>query len=58
MSQRLPSDVKPKVTSFVVNTRTLRMKNGYSLPLIGNMDETPPWLAIPGETIVILIGDR
>ena len=26
------------------------MKKQYSLPLIGNMDETPLWFDMPGET--------
>ena len=58
VSQRLPSDLEPKVTAFIMNTRQLRMSKQYSLPLIGNMDETPLWMDMPGETTVTHTGDR
>ena len=48
----------PKVTAFIINTRRLRMKKKYSSSLIGNMDETPLWLDMPGETTVTHTGDR
>ena len=39
VSQRLPSDLIPKVVDFIMKTRKLRMQNGYPLCGIGNMDE-------------------
>ena len=58
MSQRLPCDLEPKVTSFIINTRRLRINKKYTLGQIGNMDETPLWLDMPGETTVTHTGDR
>ena len=50
VSQRLPQDLIPKVTSFIMKTRRLRHSKEYPLSYIGNMDETPLWLDMPGET--------
>ena len=58
VSRRLSRDLVPKVTAFIIKTRRLRMKKKYSLSLIGNMDETPLWLDMPGETTVTHTGDR
>lgn len=59
VSQRLPSDLLPfKVTAFIVNTRRLRILKQYPLSLMGNMDETPLWMDMPGETTVTRTGDR
>ena len=58
MSQRLPKDLEPKVTSFIMNIRRQRLKKQYSIAEIGNMDETPLWLDMPGETTVTHTGDR
>ena len=58
VSQRLPSDLIPKVISFIMKTRKLLVLNGYSLSAIGNMDETPLWLDMPGETTITRRGER
>ena len=58
VSQRLPTDLEPKVTSFIMKTRQLRIHKNYPLHLIGNMDETPLWMDMPGETTVAHTGDR
>ena len=58
MSQRLPQDLVPKVTRFVITTRRLQLVKQYPLCLIGNMDETPMWLDMPGEMTVTHTGDR
>ena len=34
------------------------MKKNYTLSQIGNMDETPQWLDMPGGTTVTHTGDR
>ena len=44
--------------SFITTTRKLRIRNDYPLALIGNMDETPLWLDMPGETTVARTGER
>ena len=58
VSQRLPKDLVPKVTSFIMGTRRLRHSKKYPLGSIGNMDETPLWLDMPGETTVARTGER
>lgn len=58
VSQRLPKDLQPKVASFILNVRRHRMRKQYSISEIGNMDETPLWLDMPGETTVTCTGDR
>ena len=47
--QRLPSDHVDKVVQFIMNTRKLHIQNSYSLTAIGNMDETPLWMDMPGD---------
>ena len=58
VSQRLPQDLIPKVSSFILHVRKMRMSTGYQLSSIGNMDETPLWLDMPGDTTVSRIGER
>ena len=52
VSQQLPQNLIPKITSFIVKIRRLRHEMKYPLSSIGNMDETPLWLDMPGETTV------
>ena len=58
VSQRLPQDLIPKVSSFILHVRKLRLLKNYQLSSIGNMDETPLWLDMPGDTTVSRIGER
>ena len=58
VSQRLPPDLVPRVVCFVLTTRKLFRKNSYALSAIGNMDETPLWLDMPGETTISRVGER
>lgn len=58
VSQRLPAELVPRVVSFIIKTRKLRMMRNYSLSNIGNMDETSLWLDMPGETTVSRTGER
>ena len=58
VSQRLAVDLVPKVLSFILNIRRVNINKQYALSLIGNMDETPLWLDMPGETTVTHSGDR
>lgn len=58
VSQRLPKDLVPKVTMFIMATRRLRHSKDYSLGSIGNMDETPLWLDMPGATTITHLGER
>ena len=50
MGQRLPQDLITKVVGFIMSTRRLCRSKNYSLSFIGNMDETPLWLDMPGDT--------
>ena len=56
VGQRLPSDLVDKVVQFIMSTRKLRMHNNYSLTAIGNMDETPLWMDMPGDTTIARTG--
>ncbi len=58
VSLRLPQDLIPKDSSFIIHVRKLGMSTRYQLPSIGNMDETPIWLDMPGDTSVSRIGER
>ena len=41
-----------------MSTRRLRYFKNYPLSFIGNMDETPLWLDMPGDTIIARQGER
>ena len=58
MSQRLPADYIAKVSHFVMSVRKLRHKKKYALSNIGNMDETPLWFDMPGDTTITHRGER
>ena len=63
VGQRLPRDLVPKVVSkvvsFVMHTRRLLLRNRYDdLSCIGNMDKTPLWLDMPGDTTFEIQGTR
>jgi hypothetical protein len=58
VSQRLPPDMIPKVAHFVIYTRKLLLRHSYPLSMIGNMDETPVWLDMPGDTTISRVGSR
>ena len=58
VSQRLPQDLIPKVSSFVLRVRKLRQEHQYHLSTIENMDETPLWLDMPGDRTVARVGER
>ena len=58
MGQRLPQNLITKVVGFIMSTRKLRHSKNYPLSLISNMDETPLWLDMPGETTIARRGER
>ena len=58
VSQHLPDQMVNKVSSFVLCVRKLRRQHQYPLSAIGNMDETPLWLDMPGDTTVTRTGER
>lgn len=58
VSQRLPADVITKVVSFVMCVRKLSKAHTYNLGDIGNADETPCWMKIPGDTTVERSGKK
>ena len=58
VSQSLPDQLVNKVSNFVLHVRKLRHIHQYPLSAIGNMDETPLWLDMPGDTTVARTGDH
>ena len=58
VSKRLPKDLVPKVTLFIMATRQLQHLKDYPLGSIGNMDEIPLWLDMPGATTITHSGER
>jgi len=56
VGQRLPADIIDKVVRFIIGTRKRRIKHKYSLSGIGNMDETPVWMDMPGDTTITRTG--
>ena len=58
VSQRLPRDLVPKVSGFIIATRRLCYKHKYPPGFIGNMDETALWLDMPGKTTISHTGER
>ena len=56
--QRLPQDMITKVSTFILQVRKMRLLHQYPLSCIGNMDETPLWLDMPGETTISRAGER
>lgn len=58
VSQSLPNQLVNKVSSFILHVRKLRQHHQYALSAIGNMDETPLWLDMPGDTTINRIGEQ
>ena len=56
VGQRLPPQLTDKVVSFIMKARKLRFKYNYELLAIGNMDETPCWMDMAGNTTVTQTG--
>ncbi len=51
-------EITTRVTEFIMYTRKLRHHKGFLLSRIGNMDETPLWFDMPGETTITRTGER
>ena len=47
-----------KVSLFILRIRKLMTDNQYPLSMIGNMDESPIWLDMPGDTTVSRAGEH
>ena len=58
VSQSLPDVLLHKVSTFILHVRKLRRQHQYPLSAIGNMDETPVWLDMPGDTTVNRTGEQ
>uniref|UniRef100_A0A915JYL3 Reverse transcriptase RNase H-like domain-containing protein n=1 Tax=Romanomermis culicivorax TaxID=13658 RepID=A0A915JYL3_ROMCU len=56
ISQKLPADLIPKLTDFVIFVRQLQLKNNYALTSIFACDETAIWLDMLPDTTVDSIG--
>ncbi|MES9884208.1 MAG: hypothetical protein ABW185_25465 [Sedimenticola sp.] len=58
IAQKLPKDLDDKLENFhkfVINQRKSHM---YDIPSIGNMDETPMYFDMPGNSTVHIKGDK
>ena len=58
VGQKLPQDHIQKISSYLMRLRKMRYINNYPLSSIGNMEETPLWLHMPGDTTVVRVGER
>ena len=58
VSQAVPSDVIPKLISFVLHLRSLQTRHKYQASSIFAMDETACWMDMPSETTVATTGSR
>jgi len=48
----------PKLTSYLMYVRSLRLKTNFPLDMIGAMDETPVWLDMEADTTLDFIGKK
>ena len=58
VSQSLPNQLVQKFSSFALHVRKLKHKHQYIPNAIGNMDETPLWLDMPGDTTITRKGEH
>ena len=58
VGQKLPQDHVLKIVSYLMRVRKMCHIHKYALSSIGNMDETPLWLDMPGDTTVAQVGER
>ena len=58
VSQSVPSDVIPKLVSFILHLRLLQTSRVYSTDSIFAMDETACWMDMPGDTTIAPTGSR
>uniref|UniRef100_A0A915IKC9 HTH CENPB-type domain-containing protein n=1 Tax=Romanomermis culicivorax TaxID=13658 RepID=A0A915IKC9_ROMCU len=58
ISQKLPKDVLPKLTDFVIYVRKLQMKNSYSFDSIYACDEKAVWLDMLSDSIMDVVGTK
>ena len=58
VSQSVPSDVIPKLVSFILHLRSLQARHVYPTDSIFAMDETACWMDMPGDTTIARTGCR
>ena len=58
ISQAVPSDVIPKLVSFVLHLRSLQVRHKYPTNSIFAMDETACWMDMPSDTTVATTGSH
>ena len=58
ISQSVPSDVIPKLVSYVLHLRTMQVRHKYSTDSIFAMDKTACWMDMPSDTTVASTGSR
>ncbi len=56
--QTVPSDSIPKLVSFILHLRSLRIRHQYATNCIYAMDETPCWMDMPSSTTIAPTGSR
>ena len=56
--QRLPADLKKKITSFQCFVIHQRLRHSYPLSQIGNMDEAPVFFDLPSNRTVDYVGSK
>ena len=56
VAQKLPAQLIPKLTAYILFVRKLRERHQYHLEDIAAMDETPLWCDMVSETTVDHVG--
>lgn len=57
-AQKLPAELEEKRQNFFRFIIRMRKQRGYDLKFIGNMDETPVYLDMPGTRTLHTVGDK
>ena len=58
IAQKFPKDIDDKVHNFAKFVLKSRKMHDFSLSNIGNMDETPMYFDMPGNTTVDMVGSK
>ena len=58
VAQKPETELNDKMHGFLRYVKTLRRRNSYDLDSIGNMDETPVWIDMPGDYTIETKGSK
>lgn len=58
VAQKLPAELQEKRQNFLSYIIRMRRIRNYDLSMIGNMDETPIWVDMPGTSTIHLSGAK